>query len=106
MAKPRSQKVILSTRKQWSSILRSITKDEVPIDFLISLTIRLNDLTLIEMNIKHLFELGFSNKEIEQFVNDEINCHGKDVTDVEYLIDIASVVNIVVPLTNRLLNQL
>ncbi len=98
-----SNRTIPTARAQWEHILRNISKDEVPLDLVGSIVIRLFDGGNVPVDIDELRKEGFSSTEIERLVSERINEHSTNLTDVDFFINIDSVASYIQPITDELL---
>lgn len=104
--KAKAKKINISVRQQWESILKSVDKEEVPIELLESLTVNLVDNTKVSINIKDLLSEGHEPREIERRINDQLEKLDDVIVDVDFFICIDSVVETVSPMTDKLLKNL
>jgi hypothetical protein len=104
--KPRSKKINVSVRQQWESILKSVTKDEVPVELLESLTVNLTDGTKVNVNIKELLTEGRKPRDIEKHINEKLEALDHLIIDVDFFICIDSVVKTVQPITDKILKDI
>jgi hypothetical protein len=101
--KSRPKKININTKQQWESILRSITKDEIPMELLDSLTVNLTDGTRVNIKIKDLLDSGIKTHEVEHSINERLHSLSDFIVDIDFFICIDAVVNTVQPITDRLL---
>jgi len=104
--KQKSKKINVSARQHWETILRSVTKEEVPVEMLDYLTVNLIDGTKVNVNIKQLIAEGRKPKDIESEINDRLSSLDAMVEDVDFFICIDSVANVVQPVTDKILKNL
>ena len=104
--KPKSKKINVSTRQQWESILKTVSKEEVPVELLQSLTVNLIDGTKVNVNIKELLAEGLAPKEIEQQINARLESLDTLIVDVDFFICLDSVANAIQPATNEILKHI
>jgi len=104
--KPKSKKINISDRSKWESILKSVSKDEVPIELLEALTINLSDGSTITVNIKDLIDSGASASDIEEQINSKLDSCNDNIEDLDFFICIDSVAKTVQPFTDRILKDL
>ena len=104
--KPRSKKINVGVRQKWESILKSVTKDEVPVELLESLTVNLTDGTKVNVDVKELLREGRRPKEIERHINDRLESLDDQIVDVDFFIAIDAVVESVQPSTDKILKDL
>ena len=104
--RPQTKKITLGVRKQWESILRTVSKDEVPVDMLESLTVNLLDNTSVNINVKELLSEGLRPHDIETHINRQLEKLDDQIVDVDFFICIDSVANAVSPMTNEILKNI
>lgn len=104
--KPKSTKINISTRKQWEIILKSVTKNEVPVELLQSLCVNLSDGTKVTVGIKELLAEGRNPRDIERHINDRLEELDDLIVDVDFFIDIDEVTHTVGPLTEKILKNI
>lgn len=104
--KSRSKKINVSTRQQWEAILKQVTKEEVPVELLQSLTVNLVDGTKVNIDIKELIVQGRKPKDIERQINDRLESLDDMIVDVDFFICIDSVAKAVQPVTDEVLKHL
>lgn len=104
--KPKSKKVNVSVRQQWETILKSISKEEVPVEMLESLTVNLIDGTKVNVDIKELLAEGRRPRDIEKHINERLESLDESIVDVDFFISIDSVAATVQPITDILLKDL
>ena len=104
--KLKSKKINVSVRQQWESILKTVSKDEVPVELLQSLTVNLIDGTKVNINIKELLSEGHKPKDIERKINDRLESLDDMIVDVDFFICIDSVASAVQPITDDILKSI
>jgi len=104
--KTKSKKITLSVRQQWEAILKTTSKDEVPVDMLESMTVNLIDNTKVNINIKELLGEGLDPHDIETHINRQLEKLDDMIVDVDFFICIDSVAKTVGPLTNEVLKNI
>jgi hypothetical protein len=104
--KPKSRKINVSDRSKWETILKTVTKDEVPVELLESLTVNLSDGTAVTINIRELIDNGATTTFIENQINDKLELHSDEIEDIDFFICIDSVAKAVQPVTDHILKDL
>lgn len=104
--KPKAKKIHIGVRQQWESILKTVSKDEVPVEMLESMTVNLIDNTKVNINIKELLVEGLDPNDIETHINRQLEKLDDMIVDVDFFICIDSVANTVEPLTNEILKDI
>jgi hypothetical protein len=103
---PKSKKVNVSVRSQWEAILKSVTKEEVPVEMLESLTVNLVDGSKVNIDIRELLTEGYKPREIEEHINSHLDQLDDMIDDVDFFISIDSVAKTVQPITDEILKNL
>lgn len=104
--KSKSRKINVNARQKWESILRSVTKEEVPVELLESLTVNLIDGTKVHVDIKELLEHGRDPRDIEDHINQRLSDLNDLIIDVDFFISIDRVSETVLPMTNKILKNI
>jgi len=104
--KPKSKKINVSVRQQWESILKTVTKEEVPVELLESLTVNLLDNTKVNINIRELLEEGKKPRDIERLINSKLEALDNLIVDVDFFICIDSVAKTISPMTDKVLKNI
>lgn len=101
-----SKKITLNKNKSWKDIVEGVDKREVPIDILQEIEVKLIDGTKINIDIKQLINEGMDPIEIEGLLDNKFNELDAYIDNVDFLIDIAKVVDTVQPETDKVLKGL
>jgi hypothetical protein len=104
--KSKSKKINVNVRQKWESILKSVTKDEVPVELLESLTVNLIDGTKVTVDIKTLLDDGARPHEIEDHINSRLEELDDLIVDVDFFISIDKVSEVVSPMTEKILKNI
>lgn len=104
--KAKAKKINIGVRQQWESILKSVSKDEVPVEMLESMTVNLLANEKININVKELLQEGMKPREIENHINHQLEKLEDQIVDVDFFICIDSVASTVSPMTNQILKNL
>ena len=102
----KSKKINVNARQKWEQILKSVTKDEVPVELLESLTVNLIDGTKVQVDIKELLEEGKDPRDIEDHINQRLTELNDMIVDVDFFISIDKVSEVVLPMTNKILKNI
>jgi hypothetical protein len=103
---PKSKRLKLSKKEEWTRILKDVEKNEIPVHFLKSITVNLLDGTSVEVNITELLTEGVDPETIEQQLNARLVELDDYIQDVDFYINIESVSRVVQPFTDDLLKDL
>jgi len=104
--KSKSKKINVNARQKWEQILKSVTKEEVPVELLESLTVNLIDGTNVQVDIKDLLDSGRDPRDIEDHINQRLTELNDMIVDVDFFISIDKVSEVVLPMTNKILKDL
>jgi hypothetical protein len=103
---PKSKRLKLSKKEEWTRILKDVEKNEIPVHFLKSITVNLKDGTAVEINITQLLGEGLDPETIEQQLNEQLVELDNYIEDVDFYINVDSVSRTVQPFTDELLKDL
>jgi hypothetical protein len=101
-----SKKITLSKNKSWKDIVEGVDKKEVPIHILQEIEVKLIDGTNISIDVKRLIEDGMDPIAIEELLDLKFNELDAYIDNVDFLIDIAKVVDTIQPETDQVLKGL
>lgn len=104
--KNQSKRINIDARERWKSILKSVTKDEVPVALIKSVTVNLMDGTQVEIDVLELLEQGYDTDEIESMLNSRLKKLDEIIKDVDFFINVDSVASTVQPVTDDILKNL
>jgi hypothetical protein len=103
---PKSKRLKLSKKEEWTRILKDVEKNEIPVHFLKSITVNLLDGTSVEVNITQLLSEGLDPETIEQRLNEQLVELDDYIEDVDFYINVDSVSRTIQPFTDELLKDL
>ena len=92
--------------QQWEHMIDEANKTDVPVECIKKVVIKLPNKRQKTINLATLRKQGLDSDEIEYIVTRQLNDFGDEVRDVEFVVDIAAVIDIVQPETDKLLNGL
>ena len=106
--KPRSKakKINLNSKDQWEQILKTVTKNEVPVQFLKSMTVNLADGTKVDINVKELLDEGHDPFRIEERINERLDQLDAYIKNVDLYICVDTVAGIVEPISEEILKNI
>lgn len=103
----RAKKITLNKNKSWQDIVKGVDKKEVPIDILQAIDVLLVDGTIISIDIRKLIdEDGMDPVDIEVMLDNKFNELDRYIQNVDFLVDIAKVVDTIQPETDKVLKDL
>jgi hypothetical protein len=103
---PKSKKVNVSNRNQWRKILKEVDKDQVPVHFLDSMILYLNDGTEITIKIREAIEAGADHETLHEEITQRLSKLDNLISTIDFYISIETVNEIVQPITNQILKDL
>jgi hypothetical protein len=104
--KNQSKRINVDSRDRWKQILKTVAKEEVPVNMIQMVTVNLIDGTRVEINILDLLDEGYANQEIEEMLNSRLKKLDEIIKDVDFFINIDSVAKTVQPVTDDILKNL
>ena len=104
--KSKRLKLTVTERDKWKQILSEVDKDEVPISVLHSITVNLNDGTIVEIDVQELLAEGISPEYLKAEINQKLEDLDDVIDEVDFLISIDHVAKAVQPFTDSLLRNL
>ena len=104
--KPKSRRINVDARDRWKQILKTVSKDEVPINLLGKVHVNLIDGTMVEVDILQLLAEGQDPDEIKDELNDKLRKMDEIIKDVDFFISIETVAKTVQPITDDILKHL
>lgn len=107
--KPRqlkSRRLNLNSKEKWERLLKEVSKEQVPVGVLISITVNLKDGTAVDVNVAEMLEEGQDPDEVEQLINDRLTALEDIIQDVDFHISVDSVAKVIQPFTDNLLKNL
>lgn len=103
----KGKKITLNITKSWQDIVKGVDKREVPINILQAIEVLLLDGTMISIDIKKLIDDdGIDPAEIEIMLDEKFNELDQYIENVDFLVDIAKVVDTIQPETDKVLKDL
>lgn len=91
---------------KWEEVLSSVEKDHIPIDCVKKITIKLKGNRQKTINLETLRRNGLDIEEIESVVSRTMAELGRQIDNVDFVIDVKSVANHVQPMTDKILSKL
>jgi hypothetical protein len=104
--KNQSKRINVDARDRWKQILKTVAKEEVPVNMIQMVTVNLIDGTRVEISILDLIDEGFENSEIEEMLNSRLKKLDEIIKDVDFFINIDTVAKTVQPVTDDILKNL
>lgn len=102
----RSKKLNISSKKQWEAILKSVDKNEIPLQLLEGLTVNLTDGTKVHIDITGLLNEGIDPEELQTHLDSKFEQLDDYIQDVDFFICVERVKDTVQPYTDSLLRNI
>ena len=100
---PKPKKLNLTQKQKWRAILAEVDKQEIPVHVLERLVVHLKDGTEVEVNVKELLAEGNDPLLLEKHINSRLDSLDHIIDNVDFFVDVDSVVKTIQPETDRLL---
>lgn len=92
--------------EQWERLLKEISMQDIPIEFIKKLVLRLEGKKQHTINIQKLVNKGIESEEIEEIVVSQLYAMKSSIIAIKYVLDVENIANTVKPETEKLLNNL
>jgi hypothetical protein len=102
----KAKKLNLSVKKRWQDIVKDVDKKEVPVEVLQRIVVKLIDGTDLSIDVNLLIREGNDPKDIETMLNAKFEELDSYIENVDFFIDIDSVVNAIQPETDKILKNI
>jgi hypothetical protein len=103
---PKPKKLNVTQKQKWRAILAEVEKHEIPVHVLERLVVHLKDGTDVEVNVKELLSEGHDPQQLELHINSRLDSLDHIIDNVDFFVDVDSLVKTVQPHTDRLLANL
>ena len=101
-----SQKISVNAKKKWQDLIESIDKKEVPVEILQKILVTLIDSTQVTIDVQQFLKEGMEPFEVEDMLNQKFQDLDDYIANVDFFVDIDSVVGTIQPETDRILSNL
>jgi len=91
---------------KWEDVVSSVEKDHIPIDCVKKIIFKLKGKKQKTINLDTLRRNGLEADDIETVVSRTMSEFGKNITNIDFVIDVNAVAGHVQPITDRILKQL
>jgi hypothetical protein len=91
---------------QWEHILADVNKTDVPLECIKKVLIKLTGGRQKTINLHTLLKQGMDLIEIESMLTRFLTDHEREIRDVDFVIDVASVAKLIQPETDKILGKL
>lgn len=89
--------------KRWEQIVEQVDKDHVPFDCVKKIVFRTRDRKQKTINLRRLRDQGIDDDGIELAVETFIRINERDITSMQFVLDIEAVAGLLQPETDKLL---
>lgn len=100
------KKINTSSRAQWKKILKDVEKTDVPIHLLASIGVNLIDGSTVNIDIKELLDAGNPPEVLEELLDLKFQALDNIIVNIDFFVNMDTVVDAVQPITNQLLRKL
>lgn len=104
--KPKSRRINVDARDRWKQLLKTVSKDEVPVSLLEKIHVNLIDGSKVEIDIMELLAEGMHPDEIKDELNHKLKQMDEIIKDVDFFISVETVAKTVQPITDDILKSL
>jgi hypothetical protein len=91
---------------KWEHILQDVEKQKIPIQFIKKLVIRLEGKKQHTLNVQKLLSQGLEPEQVEEVMSRKLEELDAMIVSVEFVLNVASIADMVQPETDRLLKNL
>jgi hypothetical protein len=92
--------------EKWERLLEDVDKQQIPVEFIKKIVLKLVGRKQHTINIQRLLEQGLYPDEIEDAISTKLIELDELVTGIEFILNVESIAETVQPETDRLLNGL
>ena len=91
---------------QWEHIIAGVNKTDIPLECIKKVVLKLKNKRQKTINLHALQRQGLSLEEIETIMTRTLSELDADIVDMDFVVDINSVVSLIQPETDKLLGKL
>jgi len=92
--------------QKWENLLQDVDKQQVPVEFIKKIVLKLIGKRQKTINIERLLDQGLDPEHIEDIISRKIIEFDDEVIGIEFVLNVQSIAEVVQPETDRLLNGL
>jgi hypothetical protein len=92
--------------RQWEQVVNDVSKEHIPLHCVKKIILRLGNRKQKTINIDALRRNGAEINEIDTIVGQTLYVHKDSIVNIDFIIDVASVAEIIQPFTDKLLKNL
>ena len=90
--------------QKWENLLQDVDKQQVPVEFIKKIVLKLIGKRQKTINIERLLDQGLDPEHIEDIISRKIIEFDDKVIGIEFVLNVQSIAEVVQPETDRLLN--
>ena len=106
LPQPKRQRLSLTTKQQWETLLKEVNKEEVPVNVLLALTVNLKDGSTVDVNIEEMLRAGADPEAVEKMLNEKLDELDDYINDVDFYVSVELVADFIQPVVDQLLKDL
>lgn len=91
---------------KWNSILETVEKNKIPIQFIKKLILKLNGKRQHTINVEKLMAQGLDVSQLEEAVSRKISELEEEILSIEFVLDLKTISETIQPETDQLLRNL
>lgn len=91
---------------KWEHIIEEVNKTEVPLECIKKVIIKLAGRKRKTINLENLRRQGLNEEDLETVLSRTLEDLGRDVVDVDFVVDVTEVAKLAQPVTDQLLQGL
>ncbi len=103
---PKSKRINLNYKGQWREILKDVEKEQVPINLLDCILLKLLDGTEITIEVKKMLDAGIDHEELQQDISAKLKKLDPLIDQVDFFISLESLDKTIKPITADILKDL
>jgi len=103
---PKSKRINLNYKGQWREILKDVEKEQVPINLLDCIVLKLLDGTEITVEVKKMLDDGENGEDLQRDISAKLAKLDHLIEQVDFFISIESLDKVIKPITADILKDL
>lgn len=89
--KPKSKKIVINKKRDWTKLLKEVDTKEVPLELLNSISITLIDGTDISIDVPSMLQNASDPSVVEDYLNNKFEELDNYILNVDFFIDVDAV---------------
>lgn len=103
---PKSKRINLNYKGQWREILKDVEKEQVPINLLDCISLKLLDGTEVVIEVKKMMDSGIDHEELQRDISTKLSKLDPLIDQVDFYISLESLDKTIKPITADILKDL